>query len=192
MSLPDCQLASEAFIGLGANLEDPPGMLRKAVSLLARTPGLTFKTASSIYLTEPQGGPEQNWFHNAVVIFKCELDPLQLLKLLLETEALMGRQRLEYCGPRVIDLDLLACGALVLNQPPELIVPHPRLHQRLFVLAPLEEVAPHWRHPLLDCSVEELYKAVSPEGQGLKKTEGSLTPEPGRPDFYGQQNILNT
>ena len=167
-------LSKVATIGLGANLEDPASMLFRAVDTLACAPGMDFLAASSIYLTEPQGGPEQNWFHNAVALFTCHLTPHNLLQLLLETEAEMGRERLEYCGPRVIDLDFLAMEEVVIDEPPKLILPHPRLHQRLFVLAPLAEVNPRWRHPLLEQSALELQATISSEGQGLKKLEGKI------------------
>lgn len=167
------ELTRAAIIGLGANLEDPAGKIREALHGLAETPGLRLLAVSSLYLTEPQGGPpDQDWYHNAVAFFDSRLAPRELLETLLAVERAMGRERLEHCGPRVIDLDFLAQGDLVVEAPPDLIVPHPRLPQRLFVLAPLAEVAPDWHHPLLNQTAAELLAAVSPDGQGLKKLEG--------------------
>lgn len=160
-----------AIIGLGANLEDPPGMIRSAWRTLAEeTPGLEPVGLSSVYLTEPQGGPEgQDWYHNAVALFRCRLGAKDLLARLLAVEAGLGRRRLERWGPRVIDLDLLALGDQVLDETPQLIVPHPRLDQRLFVLVPLAEAAPDWRHPIRGLTASEMLSALDPEGQGLKR-----------------------
>lgn len=159
-----------AIIGLGANLEDPPTMIRLALRDLSQTEGLEAAGLSSVYLTEPQGGPEgQNWYHNAVALFRCQLNPHDLLARLLQIESGLGRQRLERWGPRIIDLDLLALGQRVMDDPPRLILPHPRMEQRLFVLAPLAEAAPDWRHPLSGLTASEMLKALDPEGQGLKR-----------------------
>lgn len=159
-----------AIIGLGANLEDPPGMIRSALRSLEATPELEAVGRSSIYLTEPQGGPEgQNWYHNAVALFRCRLGPRDLLIRLLAVETGLGRLRLERWGPRLIDLDLLALGDQVVVEPPELIVPHPRIDQRLFVLEPLAEAAPDWRHPQSGLTASEMLRSLDPEGQGLKR-----------------------
>ena len=157
------------LIGLGANLDSPAEMIRAAVERLAQD--LELLAVSSLYLTEPQGGPAgQNWYHNAVALFASDLSPpRELLARLLAVEADLGRRRLEKNGPRVIDLDWLAQGGLVVEEPPDLIVPHPRLAERRFVLAPLAEVAPRWRHPLLNLTAQELLAALPADGQELKK-----------------------
>lgn len=163
------------IIGLGANLAQPVAMMRESLQRLGTAPGLKLTEVSSVYLTEPQGGPTgQNWYHNAVALFACELEPLELLKLLLAVELELGRQRLEYCGPRVIDLDFLAWGGLVIDYGPELVVPHPRMHQRLFVMAPLAEVAPNWRHPLTGRTAAEILAGIDPAGQGIGRLDGGL------------------
>jgi len=162
--------AQAALIGLGANLENPAEMIAAALERLAAGPDMKFLAVSSLYLTEPQGGPAgQNWYHNAVAAFASGLAPRELLARLLAVEETLGRRRLEKNGPRVIDLDWLAQGDLVVEEPPELIVPHPRLAERRFVLAPLAEVAPEWRHPRLGLSARELLAALPGPGQGLKK-----------------------
>lgn len=163
-------MSKAAIVGLGANLQSPREMIMEALRRLQAMEELTFLAGSSIYLTEPQGGPSgQNWYHNAGAFFDSGLPPNELLKRLLAVEADLGRVRLEPNGPRVIDLDLLAFGAEVIDEPPDLIVPHPRMHQRLFVMAPLAEAAPGWRHPLLNRSAVELLKDIPPDGQGFKK-----------------------
>ncbi|MDR0881763.1 MAG: 2-amino-4-hydroxy-6-hydroxymethyldihydropteridine diphosphokinase [Candidatus Adiutrix sp.] len=173
--MPPPALDRAAIIGLGANLEDPPGKILEAVRRLSQTSGLKFLAISSLYLTEPQGGPpDQAWYCNAVAGFESRLAPERLLAALLATEEVMGRRRAEPCGPRVIDLDFLARGDLVIDQP-GLILPHPRLPQRLFVLAPLAEIAPDWRHPVNGRTAAELLAELDTTGQGLKKMEGAAT-----------------
>ena len=169
-----------AVIGLGANLADPLGMMREALLCLSRVEGLTPLAVSPVYLTEPQGGPQdQNWYHNAVALFDCRLDPAELLTILLNVEKELGRQRLVYCGPRVIDLDFLAQGDLVVDRPPELIVPHPRMHLRRFVMAPLADLAPDWRHPLIGRTAAELLAKIPSEGQGFLRLDQPLIPDGG-------------
>ena len=162
--------APAVLIGLGANLENPAEMIAAALERLAAGPGLKLLAVSSLYLTEPQGGPAgQNWYHNAVAAFASGLAPRETLARLMAVEASLGRRRQEKNGPRVIDLDWLAQGDLVVEEPPELLIPHPRLAERRFVLAPLAEVAPEWRHPCLGLSALELLAALPGPGQGLEK-----------------------
>lgn len=164
-----------AVIGLGANLGQPLETLGQALKQLGQAPGLDLVIASPVYLTEPQGGPSgQNWYHNAVAFFRCRLEPLSLLELLLDIEKSLGRERLERWGPRVVDLDILAFGRLIVNQPPDLIVPHPRMSGRLFVMAPLAETAPSWRHPVGGETAASLLAAIDRTGQGIERTSFRL------------------
>ena len=159
-----------AIVGLGANMQNPGEMIGEALRRLDAMAELTLLAGSSIYLTEPQSGPPgQDWFHNAAAFFDSRLTPAGLLQRLLSVEADMGRVRREPNGPRVIDLDLLAFGAEVVNDPPDLVLPHPRMHQRRFVMAPLAEMAPDWRHPLLGRTAIELLRDIPPDGQGFRK-----------------------
>jgi 2-amino-4-hydroxy-6-hydroxymethyldihydropteridine diphosphokinase len=142
------------FVGLGSNLGDREAALEEAV---LRLRGLGFETRlrSSTWLTEPVGGPPQGWFLNAVVGGETALPPRALLAACLEAEAAMGRTRAVRNGPRTIDLDVLLYGDLRVDEP-GLTIPHPRMHERRFVLAPLAEIAPSLRHPVLGLTVEEL------------------------------------
>lgn len=135
-----------AFVCLGSNQGKPEQQLHAARSALAAR-GLAIVGASPVYLTEPQGYRDQPWFANQVLRLACppDLSPMTLLDLLLEEEARLGRVRssdpaLRF-GPRVIDMDLLLFGDTVMESP-RLILPHPRMAERAFVLVPLVDLAP--------------------------------------------------
>lgn len=135
-----------AFVGLGANIGDREACLAEARRSLDDRPGIALAAVSSLYETEPVGYMDQPWFLNQVVEVVTGLDPHGLLRVLQEIEQGLGRQRLIRWGPRVIDLDLLLFGDEVLTGP-VLTVPHPRIYERSFVLAPLGEIAPDHVHP---------------------------------------------
>ncbi len=163
-------LEQTAIIGLGANLEQPLEMIYAAVEKIKELPDTRLRAMSSVYLTEPVGGPPgQNWYHNAAAFFETALPPLEFLRELLAVEKALGRRRLVRWGPRIIDLDFLAMGALTLEAEPELILPHPRMHERLFVMAPVAEMAPGWRHPILGRTAREILGEIPGQGQGIKK-----------------------
>ncbi len=166
------------LIGVGANLPSPPhGSPRAtcgaALAALAGA-GLSIARRSQWYKSAPQPVSDQPWFVNAVVRVQTALDPKDLLDLLLKTEESFGRRRGELNAPRILDLDLLAYGEMVSDkEQPDAAgarapdVPHPRMHERLFVLLPLRDVAPGWRHPVSGMSVEDLIQAL-PEGQEIE------------------------
>lgn len=141
------------LLGLGANVGDPAAQLARAVRLLGAA--VKVERVSSLYRSEPVGHGPQPDFLNAVVAGETALEPEALLAALQEVEAALGRTRSFAGAPRTIDVDLLAHGDCV-RAAPDLIVPHPRLHLRGFVLYPLDEVAPHWRHPVLGRTAREL------------------------------------
>ena len=130
-----------AYVGLGSNLGDREALLRRAAELIGAT------RLSSIRETEPWGLADQPRFLNAVAELDTELAPRELLELLLEVEQRLGRVRGgPRFGPRVIDLDLLLYGEVEVDEP-GLVVPHPRLHEREFVLEPLNELVPSHKIP---------------------------------------------
>jgi 2-amino-4-hydroxy-6-hydroxymethyldihydropteridine diphosphokinase len=127
------------MLGLGSNLGDRLANLQAAVDGLAAVPGIRVRQCSRVYETEPVGGPDQPDFLNAVVEVETGMEPAELLRECLAVEASLGRVRQERWGPRVIDIDILTCGRREIDEP-GLQVPHPRLHERMFVLAPLLEL----------------------------------------------------
>lgn len=133
------------FVGLGANLGDAEGTVLQAVQDLAGLPSTALVACSALYRSSPllAQGPD---YINAVAELRTDLPPLALLRHLLALEALHGRQRPFHHAPRTLDLDLLLMGSQQMATP-ELTLPHPRLHQRAFVLWPLLELAPDLVHP---------------------------------------------
>jgi len=131
----------EAFVGIGSNLGDREGYLRRALELLAAEDGVEVTAVSTLRETEPVGPVSQGPFLNGAVRIETELAPRQLLERLLAIEERIGRVRVERFGPRTIDLDLLVYGDEVIDEP-GLTVPHPRLRERRFALEPLADLAP--------------------------------------------------
>lgn len=146
---------SVAYIGLGSNIGDKVGNLKRTIVELGKVPGNKVLTVSSFYKTEPVGEVEQDWFINAAVKIETGLAPRELLKTLLDIERDLGRVREIKWGPRIIDLDILLYDDLVIEEE-GLAIPHPYLHKRGFVLTPLAEIAPAYVHPGLNKSVSEL------------------------------------
>jgi 2-amino-4-hydroxy-6-hydroxymethyldihydropteridine diphosphokinase len=125
-----------AFLGLGSNMGDRQRHLVDAIESLAGV-----LAVSPVYETEPLGGPDQDPFLNVVVELDTELTPRQLLGVAHRLESAAGRVRVEHWGPRTLDVDVLLVGDLSVDEP-DLVVPHPRMWQRRFVLAPLADLAP--------------------------------------------------
>ena len=147
-------LPPAVFVALGTNLGDREKNLARGVAGL-RQSGLTITRTSSVYETEPVGGPAQGAFLNAVVQAETALDARGVLASCLGVERETGRVRGEANAPRTLDLDLLLYGALVVRER-GLTVPHPRMHERRFVLVPLAEIAPGVRHPVLRLTAAEM------------------------------------
>ena len=139
-------VAKTAYVGIGSNLGDREGNLRRAVELLSAEDGVDVTGVSEIRETDPVGPVEQGPFLNGVVRVETDLTPRQLLQRLLGVEEHLGRVRAERWGPRTIDLDLLLYDDLYVDEP-GLTVPHPRLHERRFALEPLADLAPSLEIP---------------------------------------------
>lgn len=135
-----------ALIALGSNLQQPETQVSNAIAVLASTPGLSLIKASSLYATAPVGYDNQPDFINAVVQVATEIPAPQLMQLLLEIEQTFGRERPFPNAPRILDLDLLDYDGMQLDT--ELLkLPHPRMHERGFVILPLAEIVPDFMLP---------------------------------------------
>jgi len=134
------------YLGFGANLGDRYGQIKKALALINILPETKITKLSSLYETAPVGYTEQGSFFNGVCELKTTLPPLELLRALLAIEDSLGRVRTIHWGPRIIDLDILFYNHLILHQY-NLIIPHPAIAERGFVLYPLCEIVPHFIHP---------------------------------------------
>ena len=150
------QSTKTAFLSLGANLGDRAGQIELALALLGES-GVRVLRRSSCYETEAVGAPAQRWYINCVVEVETELMPLGLLRRLKSIERRLGRTGPGGLAPaaRRIDIDILIFGASRVRLP-ELVIPHPRLSERRFVLEPLRELAPDWRHPITRLSTTEM------------------------------------
>jgi 2-amino-4-hydroxy-6-hydroxymethyldihydropteridine diphosphokinase len=150
------------YLGLGSNVGDRETNLREALKRL-ESEGTRVVRRSSLYETEPQELRDQPWFLNAVVEVETDLFPLQLLACIRNIEREMGRRRVTSKGPRNIDIDILFYGRNVIDTA-DLEVPHPRIAQRRFVLEPLAEIAPSFRHPLTGKTAIEMLATLEPQG----------------------------
>jgi 2-amino-4-hydroxy-6-hydroxymethyldihydropteridine diphosphokinase len=149
-----------AYLALGANLGNRLATFKKARIALDKHDAIEVAGASSIFETDPVGGPAgQGSYLNAVLQVTTTLGPEALLVACHEIELCFGRRREHHWGPRTLDIDLLFYGDATCIGP-ELILPHPRLHLRRFVLAPLLELAPALRHPLLGKTIRELHDVL--------------------------------
>ena len=164
---------AEVFIGVGSNLGDREGTIKKAVSFLADNPLIDVEKISSLIETEPIGVPPQPTYLNGVIKLRTYLSPVKLLCILQSLELTLGRTRMIKNGPRTIDLDILLYGNEMIDTP-LLKIPHPRMREREFVLKPLAEIAPE-----ITQSLEGAWPIVKGKVSGwklsnIKKMEGEI------------------
>lgn len=150
-----------AYLCLGSNIGDRVGYVQQATKMLVESGDVTIVRSSALYETEPWGKPEQCWFLNAVIEVKTNLKPKELLKLCLDTEKHLGRDREKeiHWSSRTIDIDILLYDDIIYEDE-DLIIPHQHLHERAFALVPLLELVPDYVHPKYKKSLLELHEAI--------------------------------
>lgn len=160
------------LIGLGANLDSafgsPDQSLRASASFF-ESRNIKVLKFSSIWVSAPVPVSDQPWYHNAVCSVETVLSAEEILNVISDIESKAGRQRYEQNAARALDLDLLAYHDKVIETV-NLRVPHARMHERAFVLYPLQEIAPDWVHPVLNQSLDQMIKAM-PQGQEIKRLD---------------------
>jgi 2-amino-4-hydroxy-6-hydroxymethyldihydropteridine diphosphokinase len=149
--------AVTAYLSLGSNVGDREEYIEQAIFLLEKNPNIDMIKHSANYETEAEGNLPQPPFLNAAVAIKTKLSPHRLLEVCQEIEALQGRERETEWGPRTIDIDILLYDGEIISDD-KLQIPHPLMHERIFVLKPLKDIAPQLMHPILEKSIESLYE----------------------------------
>lgn len=158
------------YLGLGSNLGDRRSMLQAALDAL-ESAAVHIRRISPVYESEPQDLRDQGWFLNLVAEAETTLFPMQLLRRIGRIEHRLGRRRTIAKGPRTIDIDILFIGAAVIETA-ALTVPHPRAAQRRFVLLPMADLAPDFRHPMLRKTIRELLPSTA--GQEIRPADCPL------------------
>lgn len=143
----------KSILLLGSNLDNPLEQLSKAIMLIEEL--VDTCTPSSIYKTAAWGNTEQNDFYNQGLLIETDIEPNDLMKKLIEIEVKMGRTRLNKWEPRIIDIDIIAIEDNIIKTD-NLEVPHPHMQNRMFVLIPMNELAPNWIHPVLGKNMSTL------------------------------------
>lgn len=154
-----------AFISIGSNMGDRVANCLKGIRLLNDQYHTSVLNRSPFYQTEPVDYLEQDWFINGVVQVETQLEPIPLLRFIKEIEQQVGRTSVAVrFGPRVLDMDILLYDSQVLDHP-DLVIPHPRMHKRCFVLKPLCDIDPNIVHPVLNLTVKNLIDRIDNDGQ---------------------------
>lgn len=176
----------KVFIGVGSNLGDREKHIQQARDLLGSIRGIRFTQCSRVRETDPEGGPAgQGKYLNAVWQIESELNPQELMGQLWVIEKQLGRERREKNGPRTVDLDILFYDQEILARS-ELTVPHPRAHERVFVIEPMAELDPNFIHPVLRKTVKEILRGLNfwKRGTGNVRKIRSTFPEDRSPKKY--------
>jgi len=155
------QWGKVVYLGLGSNQNSPYERCLEAIQRLLRMNGINVVQSSAFYRTEPVGTPSKDWFINAVLEIRTTLSPIELLAVLQDEEKAMGRVRTVKKGPRVIDLDILLFNQDIVFDEDRLIIPHPELHKRRFVLVPMNDIASYVIHPAFGVSMKGLLDRCS-------------------------------
>ena len=154
--------AAVAYIGIGSNLGHKVFNCKRSIANIDQVPGCEVTACSDLFETEPEGVTGQQWYANCVAEVKTERTPPELLDSLVAIEQEMGRIRAKKWESRIIDLDILLFGEQVIDSP-DLVVPHPLLHTRRFVLEPLVQLAPELVHPVLNVTIRRLLNELPKE-----------------------------
>ena len=159
------------YISVGSNMGDRLQNCRQGITALNRSGESRIIAQSRMYMTEPVGYKDQGWFINMVVKLETANDPFELLDIINKVQRAAGRKRdvIRY-GPRVLDLDIIFFGQRVI-QTPRLEIPHPRMHKRRFVLQPICDIDPQFRHPILGCSVRDLLENLQDDQQEVVRID---------------------
>jgi len=166
-------MVETVYISIGSNIGDSVENCLSAVSFIKNIPSCMVTMVSDLYETEPVGVKNQAWFTNCTIETQTDLKPLELLNACLEIEAAMGRIRQGRWTPRIIDIDLLLFGQEIIHIKEKLTIPHPRMHERRFVLEPLSQIAPMVKHPVFGCSIADLLKKFPVNQQNIKLLKGN-------------------
>lgn len=154
-----------ACIGVGSNLGDKRKSCQRGIAALVADGASRILTQSRMYRTEPVDYLDQDWFVNCAVLIETRLNPFELLTALQTIQKQAGRIRdTVRFGPRILDMDILYVDSVVIDRS-DLILPHPRLHLRRFVLQPMCDIDPDWRHPILNQTVREMLNHLDSSGQ---------------------------